>query len=98
MNTCGQCQHFLAYHGENNGQCYYLPPIPQKDGSAIRPTLKSNTHACAQIKPLAPEAPPEVKMKATVPTHGLVMKKDKPRNKAETKPTSPAAEQSMVGA
>ena len=90
MKTCGQCQHYLAYHQENNGQCYWLPPVPQKDGSAIRPTLKANTHACAQIKELPPEAQPEVKIKASVPSHGLVMKKDKPKPSKQPAPATVA--------
>lgn len=80
-HTCGQCHHFLQYVGEQNGQCYYNPPVPTKDGSNIRPTIKVLTPACSKIDLMAADEAPAIKTKEHVPSHGLVAKKDAPKGK-----------------
>lgn len=46
-NTCGNCFHFLKYHGEARGQCYANPPTPTASGSNLRPTVRDNDKACS---------------------------------------------------
>lgn len=89
MKTCGQCHHFLQYVGESNGQCYFFPPIPTKDGANIRPTIKITTKACGHLAEMDADAKPEVKTKDNVPSHGKVIQKDA-KPKAPVRVPTPA--------
>ena len=73
--TCGLCQHFMRYVQEDNGQCYLNPPTIFATGASLRPNVKVTTRACGGFAPLPEGVPAEVKVKATVPTHGQVVKK-----------------------
>ena len=70
MNTCGQCKHFVRFAQEDNGLCFFLPPVIFSSGSKARPPVKTGERACAQVALLAEGELAAVKEKTNPTTPG----------------------------
>ncbi len=87
--TCIQCEHFHAFNPPSHGECFRYPPTPYKDGTVDAPRIKANRLVCGEFKPLPDGETAQPQVKAHVPSHGMVQKKDAQPSKP-SKPTQPA--------
>jgi len=62
-NTCGDCNHFVRYEGEDNGACYLNPPTRFQSGAQTRPTVKFYEKTCGSFAARPEEVVAEVKSK-----------------------------------
>lgn len=71
--TCGQCAHFRLFFGEQQGECFALPPrVLNLKGELLPvPKIKSNRHSCGLFV-LATAV--EVKSKVDLETVGDALK------------------------
>ena len=83
MKTCLQCQHFSPFYPPSHGECFRFPPTPFKDGTVDAPKIKANRRQCGEFLEIPDGATAQPVIKANVPSHGLVTKKDTPAKSAK---------------